>query len=63
MLRVAFSWIRLDQENPLYRVVHEITEPILAPIRQLVPRVGMFDLSPMIASFLLFILLRVVWSV
>ena len=53
----------MDQDNPLYKIVHEITEPILAPIRQLVPRFGMFDLSPMIASFLLFILLRVLWSV
>ena len=63
LLRIIFSWIAIDQDNPLYKIVHEITEPILAPIRQLVPRFGMFDLSPMIASFLLYILLRVLWSV
>ena len=63
ILRVVFSWITIDQENPLYRIVHEITEPILAPIRQVVPRFGMLDLTPMIASFLLLILLRILWSV
>jgi len=40
-------------ESPLYVAIHEITEPILAPIRQFLPRMGMIDLSPMIAIFLL----------
>jgi YggT family protein len=40
-------------------VVNEITEPVLAPIRQIVPRIGMFDLSPMIASFVLFAMISV----
>ncbi len=52
-VRVIFSWIAFDPGNPLYIVVHDITEPILAPIRQLMPRIGMIDLSPMVASFLL----------
>lgn len=52
-VRVIFSWIAFDPSNPLYIVVHDITEPILAPIRQLMPRIGMIDLSPMVASFLL----------
>jgi len=53
LVRVIFSWIAFDPGNPLYQVVHEITEPILAPIRQFMPRIGMIDLSPMVASFLL----------
>ncbi len=52
------SWLPIDQRNPVSAVIHEITEPILAPIRQIMPRIGMFDLSPMIAIFLLTILLR-----
>ena len=43
----------MDPGNPLYVVIHDITEPILAPIRQFMPRIGMIDLSPMAASFLL----------
>ena len=53
LIRVIFSWISFDQNNPLYAIIHEITEPILAPIRQFMPRMGMIDLSPLIASFLL----------
>lgn len=59
-IRIIFSWTGgADPSNQIYSVIFEITEPILQPIRNFVPRMGMFDLSPMIASFLLFILLQV----
>jgi YggT family protein len=62
-LRIIFSWIGFDPDNPIYGVVHEITEPILAPIRQFMPRTGMIDLSPMVAGFLLFIILRAAMTI
>jgi len=52
----------MDPSNPLFRITHDITEPILAPIRQFTPRIGMFDFSPMIASILLIIILRAAMS-
>ncbi len=55
-IRIIFSWTGFDPENPIAQVIQEITEPILAPIRSVLPRIGMFDLSPMAASFLLIIL-------
>ena len=62
-LRVIFSWIGFNPDNPLYGIVHEVTEPILAPIRQFMPRTGMMDLSPLIAGFLLFIVLRAAMAI
>ena len=62
-LRVIFSWIGFSPDNPIYSVVHEVTEPILAPIRQFMPRTGMIDLSPLIAGFLPFIILRAAMSI
>jgi YggT family protein len=62
-LRVIFSWIGFDPDNPIYGVVHEITEPILAPLRRFMPRTGMIDLTPMVAGFLLFIILRAAMSI
>ena len=53
----------MDPENPIFVIVHEVTEPILAPIRQYIPRIGMIDLSPMVAFFLLFIILRAAMSI
>ncbi|MCH7484076.1 MAG: YggT family protein [Chloroflexi bacterium] len=58
IIRIIFSWIGFDPDNPIAQVIQEITEPILAPIRSVMPRIGMFDLAPMAASFLLIILAR-----
>jgi YggT family protein len=59
-IRIIFSWIGMDPQNPVAVFLHEITEPILAPIRQFMPRLGMLDLTPMAAIFLLYMISRVV---
>ncbi len=43
----------MDPRNPVSIFLQEITEPILAPIRQFIPRLGMLDLTPMVAIILL----------
>jgi YggT family protein len=51
LVRVILSWFPVDPSNPIIRIVWEITEPVLAPFRRVIPRIGMFDLSPL-AAFL-----------
>ena len=54
--RVLTSWFQVGPSSPLYPVVailHQLTEPILAPVRRVLPRFGMLDLSPMVVLFLL----------
>ena len=60
--RVLLSWIPMGggQLNPLVAIIYQITEPILAPLRRLNLRVGMFDLTPTIALFILFAILRAI---
>ena len=59
--RVIMSWISPHGDDPVSSILIRITEPIIAPIRRVLPRFGMFDLSPMIALLLLnFIVLPVV---
>lgn len=57
LARVILSWIRPRGYNQLYAqissVVYGLTEPILAPIRSLLPSMGMLDISPLIALVLL----------
>jgi YggT family protein len=50
---VIVSWLGLEPGNPVVVFIHDITEPILAPIRQFMPRMGMLDLSPLIAIIVL----------
>jgi len=45
------SWVRPDPRNPIVRFLHMATEPVLRPLRQLLPpwKTGGLDLSPLIA--------------
>ena len=55
--RVIMSWINVGPSNPLYpiaQIVYQVTEPVLAPLRRVLPRVGMLDFSPMVALLLIF---------
>jgi len=45
---VVLSWIRLDEDNPLVKIVGALTEPILGPIRRILPDFGGIDFSPML---------------
>jgi YggT family protein len=51
--RALLSWVDQRGEWTITRILHEITEPILGPIRSAMPSVGMFDFSPIIAILLL----------
>ena len=52
-IRVLLSWFPIDPRNPLVSLLYDITEPILEPLRRVVPRMGMFDLSPLVALLLI----------
>ena len=53
--RIIVSWIapRGGLNNPIVNVIYQITEPILGPLRRILPRVGMFDFSPMAAIIII----------
>ena len=61
--RVLVSWLNIGPSSPFFPVVnvlYQVTEPILAPIRRVLPRFGMLDLSPMVALILIGIIQKVV---
>ena len=60
--RVILSWINLSPDNPIVVLIYGITEPILAPIRRVLPSMGMLDLSPMVALIIMIIIQRVLLS-
>ena len=45
---VIMSWVRVDLRNPLARIVYNLSEPVLAPLRQVLPVMGGLDFSPMV---------------
>jgi YggT family protein len=53
LVAVILSWVPLDRRNPLVTITHALTEPVLAPIRNVLPPMAGLDLSPMILLFAL----------
>jgi YggT family protein len=55
--RFVFSWVRPDPYHqvwgPLMRITYQATEPLLAPIRRLLPGMSGLDFSPLILLLIL----------
>lgn len=52
VVRVILSWVQVDSYHPAIRLIYNLTEPLMAPIRKLLPteRIGI-DFSPLIVLF------------
>ena len=53
LLRVVVTWISPGSTNKLVIILYRLTEPILAPLRRIIPRVGRFDFTPVVAIILI----------
>ncbi len=54
MARILLSWVRVGYDSPLRPLadfVFRATEPVLAPVRNVLPQSGPFDFSPIIVFF------------
>jgi YggT family protein len=60
VLRSLMSWLPVDRNNPAARLLVQVTEPLLEPVRRFMPRIGIIDISAMVVIFVLFLMLRVV---
>ncbi|WP_315044080.1 YggT family protein [Faucicola mancuniensis] len=58
MASFVISWIVFfsDKLHPALALLGNLSEPIIAPFRKIIPPVGMFDLAPMIGFFLIILL-------
>jgi YggT family protein len=56
--RVVLSWTNPMGGGGLVAFIYQVTEPILAPIRRILPPAGGMDWSPLVAMLLLGVILR-----
>jgi YggT family protein len=59
--RVLMSWINPRYEGAVARFLFDTTEPLLSPIRRVLPSTGMIDLAPMILVMVLLFLMRMLF--
>ncbi len=68
-VRVLLSWINSDPyrpvvTHPVVQILYRITDPVLAPLRRVIPPVGgALDISPIVALFALEILRLILVSI
>jgi YggT family protein len=55
-MRVIFSWVTVSYSNRFMRFLVNATEPLLGPLRRSLPLLGGFDISPIIAYFVVWML-------
>jgi YggT family protein len=54
IIRAALSWVNPDPYNPIVRLLYQLTEPVMAPVRRLIPLKGAgMDFSPIIILLLI----------
>jgi len=61
LARILFGWIGVPYSSRVMRFLWDITEPLLAPIRRVIPTFGALDFSPLIAFLLLNFIQRLVF--
>ena len=53
LARVVLSWINANPYSPIVSLINQITDPIIEPLRRIVPPIGMIDVTPLLALLLL----------
>jgi len=61
LIEVIFSWV--NPQAPLAPVVRALNEPLMRPLRRIIPPLGGIDLSPLVAFILLQIALRLIGAI
>lgn len=56
LVRAILSWVTLGRYNMLVVLLDDATEPILWPLRRVIPLIGRFDITPVVAIVMLSII-------
>lgn len=51
LARAILSWFPMNEDNPLPRFLHAVTEPVIAPVRALLEQLNLFQGLPIDMSF------------
>ena len=55
VVRIIFSWGQVSYSNRVMRFLMNATDPILLPLRRMIPPLGMFDISPIVAFLIIWL--------
>ena len=53
LVRVLLSWVNTGHPGRFTQFIYDVTEPVLRVFRKIIPNLGMIDISPILAFFVL----------
>ena len=53
VIRVLITWVSPDPFNPIVQFLIKATDPVLEPLRKVIPPIGPLDISPVVAMLVL----------
>jgi len=62
-IRAILSWFAIGRINLLVILLNDVTEPILSPLRRIVPRLRMFDITPLVAVAILYVIPTIIYAI
>ncbi|MBD3344315.1 MAG: YggT family protein [Chitinivibrionales bacterium] len=63
IIRIVMSWMHVDPYHPAARFIHNVTEPVLEPIRRILPTNSIgIDFSPLVVFLIISILRRILFQ-
>jgi YggT family protein len=60
--RVLISFVRVDPHHPVVQFLTAVTDPVLEPIKSILPQTGMIDFSPIVAFLIIMVLQMILRS-
>ena len=55
IIRIVFSWGMVSYRNRVMKFLVDVTEPLLGPLRRMIPRLGWLDISPLVAILIIWL--------
>ncbi len=62
-VRAILSWFAVSRHNLLVGLLNEVIEPILSPLRRIVPRLAMFDITSLVAIAILYVIPTIIYAI
>ena len=64
IIRAALTWFpQIDRNNQIVQIIFQITEPVLEPVRRVLPTFNGIDFSVLVVLVLISFISRILWSI
>ena len=64
LARVLLSWFpNVDESNPIVQFLYDVTEPVLKPVRDVLPQTSGIDFSPLVVLIAISVLTRLMFAI